>query len=608
MCGIFGAITTRESFDPGSFERFTELTDSVRYRGPDASDYLALDTRNRRVSREEPFNLFLGHRRLSILDLSPAGRQPMYDGQGCWIAFNGEIFNFVELRRELEEKGYRFTTGTDTEVILHVYSEYGEQGFEKLNGMWALALVDLPRNRVVLSRDRFSIKPLYLVQQPHCLFFASEIKQLLPLLSRKELNSQVMSTFLVQGLTDFSRETFFRGVTRVPPKTNVVIQLSDLSMEENTYWEYDRGEPVPVEQAVQQFRDLLEDSVRIRLRSDVKVGVLLSGGLDSSSIAVVADQLTGGQMEMYSVVSEDPRYSEERFVTCLSRTRALKSHRVMFRPLDVAETLATALHSNDEPFGTLSVLAQYKLFESIKQATDVTVLLSGQGGDEILLGYLKFFVFYLRQLVREHSYGTALIQVLASIIRRTAVFQLSIPNARRYLPFLNDFRALIKGPYSFVPIGQSADLRERQIADIDKYSIPVLARYEDRNSMAHSLEVRHPFLDHRLINLCLNLRPDQKIKSGWTKYILREGFPELPECIRWRRDKQGFTTPEKHWLSQELSPMLRANFKGSWLSQMGILDDHEFLRYYETFQRGGPVPFNDISRPLIAEVWCRQHF
>ena len=220
MCGIFGAVTTAGFFDRADCERFSALTNLVRYRGPDDGDCLALNLANPRHAEENRYDLFLGHRRLSILDLSAAGRQPMGDGCGRWIIFNGEIFNYIELRHELEAKGHKFVTGTDTEVILHVYSEYGESGFDRLNGMWAFAIADVPRKRVVLSRDRFSIKPLYLLSTDNRLYFASEIKQLLPLLSRLEPNADVMSAFLLQGLVDHNQHTFFRGITKLPPKSN----------------------------------------------------------------------------------------------------------------------------------------------------------------------------------------------------------------------------------------------------------------------------------------------------------------------------------------------------------------------------------------------------
>lgn len=606
MCGIFGAIATKQPFGPRDFERFSALTDLVSYRGPDDSGRVALGSRNQAVDDREHFDVFLGHRRLSIVDLSAAGHQPMLTEDGCWITFNGEIFNHVELREELKAKGHHFKTATDTEVILHIYQEYGEQGFDKLNGMWAFAIADLPRHRMVLSRDRFSIKPLYFLQVAEGIFFGSEIKQLLPLLHKRELNTEIMLSFLAQGLLDHSPETFFRGIQRVPARSNLVISLDAYDMKEQRYWEFGRAHVDQKNSPVDTFRDLLADSVRLRLRSDVKVGVLLSGGLDSSAIAVVADQMGDGKLEMYSVVSKEPEYSEERFIDALTATRGLKTRKLTFQCDHVSDAIAEVVYHSDEPFVSFSVLAQYKLFEVIKRTSDVTVLLSGQGGDEILLGYIKFFVFYLQQLVRQRAYVTAIVQFLASALRGTMIRQLAVGESRRFLPFLNRFRRVIGKNYNFVPLSSCTDLRERQIIDIEKYSVPALTHYEDRNSMAHSLEIRHPFLDHRIVDFLLDLPPDWKIKNGWTKYLLRQSCPELPDQIRWRKDKQGFTTAEESWLKVELCPLIRNSFQKSTLGEMGVVNDREFLKYYEGFRGGRRISYTDISRTLIAEVWAHK--
>jgi asparagine synthase (glutamine-hydrolysing) len=611
MCGIFGAITSG-FFGYEDRERFKSASDLIQYRGPNDAGAVTLKLKAEMPAEdEELFDVFLGFRRLSILDLSPAGHQPMHDDKGHWIIFNGEIFNYVELREELKARGHHFRSETDTEVLLHVYDEYGEDGFDKLNGMWAFAIVDLPRRRVILSRDRFSIKPLYLLEKEGALYFGSEIKQLLALMPDRQLDLTVMSVFLAQGLFDHSRETFFRGVRKVPPKTNVVVSLKPggLQLEEKPYWNYlPAGPTLDPEDARREFRELMIDSVRIRLRSDVKVGVLLSGGLDSSTIAVVADQLAGGQLEMYSVISAEAAYSEEKFIDSLTSARRLQTRKLVFVPDHISETLEKVLYHNDEPVGGFSVVAQYKLFEAIKRSSDVTVLLSGQGGDEILLGYRKFFFFYLRQLLAQGKYPAAVGQLWASLRQRTIATQFCLGEARRYLPQLNGFSEILRAKCDWLPIWQAADMRARQVLDIDCYSVPALAHYEDRNSMAHSLEVRHPFLDHRLVNFVVNLPTSLKIKDGWTKYILRQSFPELPPSIRWRRDKQAYVTAEERWLRNNFGPLIRDTFRRSTLGEMGIVNDRAFLSYYERFHKGARIAHGDIARVLIAELWAKNLF
>jgi asparagine synthase (glutamine-hydrolysing) len=609
MCGIFGAINVNGFFTAADFERFSALNELTSYRGPDEHGVRGLKVKNSEGAADGQFDLFLGSRRLAILDLSSKGRQPMTDHTGLWIAYNGEIFNFVELRQELEASGHRFTTGTDTEVILHVYQEYGEQGFDRLNGMWAFALVDLPDRRVVLSRDRFSIKPLYTLSIEGCIYFASEIKQLLPLLPSRRLNMPVMSAFLCQGLLDHSRETFFEGIVRVPPRTNITISMDTGAVHETRYWNFKRTPGLAFNAPTAElFRNLFLDSIRLRLRSDVKVGVLLSGGLDSSSIAVGCEKLAGNQLDTYSVVSDDGCYDEHEFIDALART-GVRNHKVAFGHVDALEDLDCALYHSDEPVGGFSVIAQYKLFGAIKRDTDVTVLLSGQGGDEVLLGYLKFFFFYLQSLYHQGRYSQALMEFAASLWRGTIVHQFTLRSARRYIPALAHHHCdAFRTAHKTVPVWECADITSRQELDIEKYSVPALTHYEDRNSMAHSLEVRHPFLDHRLVEFLLNLPAEWKIHNGWTKYVLRQAMSELPKEIRWRLDKQGFLTPEQQWLKKDLQTVIRSSFHKSSLSEAGILDDEKFLRYYDQFQKGAPVPYSDIARTLIAEQWMRKVF
>jgi asparagine synthase (glutamine-hydrolysing) len=609
MCGIFGAISTRDSFDSETYGQFKELTDLVRYRGPDDSGYVTLSL-SEGVSRgSESFEIFLGNRRLSILDLSSAGHQPMTDGIGNWITFNGEIFNFVELRHELEGRGHKFSTGTDTEVILHIYNEYGEGGFAKLNGMWAFAIADTRRRRVVLSRDRFSIKPLYLLDKGRGqYFFGSEIKQLLPLLDKRDLNLEVMSTFLAQGLLDHSAETFFRGIAKLPPKTNLVISLVDGCSSRQQYWDFAVGQSANSNDPVEEFRELLFDSTRIRLRSDVPVGLLLSGGLDSSALAAACRKASGNSIRAYSVISTDARISEERYADAVVERFQLESQKLLMRHGDALECLDEVLNHMDEPFGSFSVVAQFKILQAIKEQGKSVVLLSGQGGDEALLGYLKFFFFYLRHLARKRWYAKAATVAMLSFMRGTVLRQFSLREAKRYIPFLNnESLRFLRFTGRRESIWEAEDLRQRQILDIDQYSVPALTHYEDRNASAHSLEIRHPFLDHRLANFLVNLPAERKIRNGWTKAILRESLPELPPSVRWRKSKIYFSVAEENWLKTELSGLVYKAFAKSVLDQNGVIDSKAFLNMYADFRKGSAgVSAHVISRTLIAELWAQK--
>jgi asparagine synthase (glutamine-hydrolysing) len=379
---------------------------------------------------------------------------------------------------------------------------------------------------------------------------------------------------------------------------------------EQAYWDYREEQPADNVAWVEEFRELLMDSTKIRLRSDVKVGVLLSGGLDSSTVAYGSHKLSSGSLETFSVVSEDKRYSEDRFIDAFTQGTGIKNRKLVFKDSGARQALRQTLLHADEPFGSFSVVAQYEMFELIKRETDVTVLMSGQGADEILLGYLKFFFFHVQELLRRGCYAKAAGELLYSLIRNTAVRQFQLGDAKRYIPFWNARKAFgyVRYQPNVLTVWESTDLRARQIADMDCYSIPALTRYEDRNSMAHSLEVRHPFLDHRLVDFALNLPTELKLNRGWSKLILRESFPELPKQLRWRRDKQGFGTPEEAWLKSEFSGFVKETFRKSLLADMGIVDDEAFLSYYEAFRQGRPMTsHSEIARALITEAWAQEY-
>jgi asparagine synthase (glutamine-hydrolysing) len=611
MCGIFAAIALDGIFENTDFEKFVSLTDMIHYRGPDGRGYKTLNAREPANLDGKTFNIFIGHRRLSIIDLSEAGQQPLTDGKGLWIVYNGEIFNYLELRENLKGKGHFFRTETDTEVILEIYKEYGEVGFNHLNGMWAFIIVDMNLKKIIVSRDRFSIKPLYFLKDSKAIYFASEIKQLIPLLRTKEINESIMFRFLKQGLLDHTEETFFRSIYRLKPKSNMIIHMEDGDIEEKEYWKYEMTEVDNEDAAIERLRELLYDSIKLRLRSDVKTGTLLSGGLDSSTITFVANDLTRGDIDSFSVIApESNEYSEEQFIKILVDEVGIRNKRLSFHHESALEALQKVIVTQDEPFGSFSVIAQNLIFKEIKENSDVTVVLSGQGGDEVMMGYLKYFFFYVRELIKEREIVRALKQMICSTIYRTAIWQFQLGTAKRYIPHLAKKRSDYLGnDEGTEEIWKFRDLRERQIMDIDRYSIPALTHYEDRNSMAYSLEVRHPFLDHRMVNFFLSLPVSLKVKNGWTKYILRRAVNRLPRRIAWRRDKKGFITPEEDWLEKDLKGFIQETFKRSVLGDMGIIRNENFLSFYDDFLKGKKsADHSDISRVLIAEFWARHFF
>jgi asparagine synthase (glutamine-hydrolysing) len=315
-------------------------------------------------------------------------------------------------------------------------------------------------------------------------------------------------------------------------------------------------------------------------------------------------------LRTFSIISNEKNVSEEKYIDILSLENNIKNQKLFFTDADVLSNVDKVLFHQDEPYGGFSVIAQYTIFELIKKNTDIIVVLCGQGGDEILLGYLKYFFFYLKILIKERRYVKVLQELLGSIFARTIVWQFRLNIAKRYMPYyMNTTNNYIKINGVLEENWQCNNIRQRQIEDIDKYSVPILTHFEDRNSSAHSLESRLPFLDHRLVNFLLSVNTALKIKNGWTKYILREAIHELPKRIRWRRDKKGFSVPDDNWLRVDLKEDILNTFKNSTLDKLGIIDQKKFIAYYNQFLNHSKTIYsNDISKVYIAEKWARLNF
>ena len=611
MCGIFGAINFEGYFDQKDFYRYKELMDIVSYRGPDDADYKGFDFYSNENS-DTKFNLFLGHRRLSIIDLSSDGKQPLFS-DNCWIIFNGEIFNYIELKNELKSIGIEFKTQTDTEVIIKIYKLFGPSGFDKLNGMWAFAIYDVEKSIVVLSRDRFSIKPLFKYEKHNRLYFASEIKQLLPLLRTKEIEFQTMQIFLQQGLLEVDEKTFFKGIERIPPKTNFIIDLKKQTIAISKYWEY--SDAIPEEKQTdiyEKFIELFTDSVKIRLRSDVSLGSLLSGGLDSSAITSIAANYYQDKLNSYSIISEDKRTNEEKFIDIFNNSVSIKNQKLKIDTDAIKENIDKVLYHQDEPFNYFIVPAHYQLLKTLKENSDIVVILNGQGGDEVLLGYLRFYFFYLKSLMKNRNYFTLSREIIFSLLNRTTILQFKLNSAKRYLPkILSEDKNFLTKRIDLIEVWKFKDLREAQINDIDKYSVPYINRYEDRNSMAMSKEIRLPFLNHRLVDFLVNIPVEFKLRNGWSKYILRKSFDKLPSKIKWRRDKKGFSLPEDTWIKNDLKGDIINSFSNgkSILANFNFINDKKYLDFYEKYLQGDKrIHFTDINRVFIAEKWAKMNF
>jgi asparagine synthase (glutamine-hydrolysing) len=560
MCGIWASV---------GIDATTAAIQAVAHRGPDGQGW---------ESHDSPAGpLLLGHRRLSILDLSAAGAQPMgLPGHDLRIVYNGEIYNHVELRDELESKGHRFVTRTDTEVLLAAYAEWGEACLDRMNGMFAFVLWDRRRNRLFAARDRFGVKPLYWWRtETGGVAFASEIKQFATVAGfEARLERSATYDFLAWGVFDHSAATLLAGVRQLRGGECAGLTLDGRGQIEVRRW-YALPRPgsltMPASQAAETFRHLLDDSVRLRLRSDVPVGSCLSGGLDSSAIVCLATRRLQQPMVTVSACYDDDAIDERHFIDIVNAARPTRPVHVFPDGADLSTLLDTLVHHQDGPFGSTSVFAQWCVFQAAR-AQGVPVMLDGQGADEQLAGYHPAFTAYHADLLRTARLSL-LMRELAAQRRRHGtgrIWQAAVLG-RALLPqvgrqALRRLRGIHRPAWlhadfaagHHVPLPATADLDTLMTSQMQETSLPMLLHYEDRNSMAHGVESRLPFLDYRLVELTVGLGSRHKIVDGETKWILRHAMEAiLPPEIRHRQDKVGFATPERRWLAGPARDLVR---------------------------------------------------
>ena len=646
MCGILG-LARSIAAPGGSTSALRAATEIVRHRGPDDEGYLLWDGEGaprvfaghdtaresrdalalRELPEEEAWRAALGHRRLSIVDLSPAGHQPMvHRATGLALSYNGEIYNHVELRRELEQAGHAFSSHSDSEVLLHAWLEWGPGCLSRLNGMFAFVLLD-PRDGGTLHavRDRFGVKPLYHARVRGTVAFASEIKQLraLPGFVHR-LDEGVARDFLALGLVDHTDRTFDAGITQLRGGERAVVRLDDPQLRVRTERWYElrpaafRGTDAD---AAAELRSLLADSVRLRLRADVPVGSCLSGGLDSSAIVCLArraldEHRDGAGQITVTACYEEQRYDEWRFAEQVVAQTGAHPVRVWPSVERLQSELDLQLWHMDEPVGSTSQFSQWCVFGGAADA-GLKVMLDGQGSDEQLAGYggsdAPLYTGLLRRGALAELYAEA-----SSFRRRHGVFPLAqlILAARNVVPAID---ALLPGRVRVAPsspawlassvpsaheTGATRDLDDLLRQQLLVTSLPVLLRYEDRNSMAWSVESRVPFLDYRLVEFLSGLPERLKLRRGVTKAVFREAMRGvLPEAVRTRGDKMGFVTPEEVWLRRSASDWFREGVAAAMDAAPGLFDRGRALAMVEAMI-AGDIPFTfDPWRILCFGRW-----
>ena len=541
MCGVAALFRRADAAVPaGALQRMTDL---AAHRGPDGQgvEYLSR-------APGSPWTVGLGHRRLSIIDLSEAGHQPMRRG-ARWISFNGEIYNFVELRAELSRLGQTFASGTDTEVLLAAFEVWGRGALERLRGMFAFVLVDLERGTALLARDRLGIKPLYIQRVgPGLVAVVSEQKQLVPV-ARLVASAEAIRTYLATGYEDV-HHSFFVGVEPVPAGTSIELDLASTTLgAPEPYWFPERVKVTlnDPDEAGEAFRAALADSVKVHLRADVPVGCALSGGLDSSAIAAMIGACGGGlgALRTFSATFPGEDVDERAWIDRVVRHVDAEPAYVAPTPEDLVRELDDWVYTHDEPVGSISQYAGYAVAR-LTRAHGVPVTLNGQGGDEVLSGYWEHYFVHLARLARggaavelgRHGLGALLPGGNAELARQ-------VPSiVRRYAS-----RRAAGGAAFGVTLAATRSAAAWRVHEVRDLTLPRLLKWDDRNSMAFSIEGRYPFLDHPLIELGLSLGPRALYRRGWTKEPLRRGLAGLlPDTILRRKTKLGFETPQRRWL------------------------------------------------------------
>jgi asparagine synthase (glutamine-hydrolysing) len=598
------------------------MTDMIRHRGPDDEGYFLSGP------------VGLGFRRLSILDLSTAGHQPMTSADAdVTLVFNGEIYNFVELRQQLESLGHSFRSSGDTEVLLHAYLQWGQDCVTRLNGMWAFVVHDRRVNCLFGSRDRFGIKPLYRYHTKDFALFSSEIKAIRASGAYKsEINWHVASSFLLQGQLDASTESFYRDIVQVGPGCAFELSL-DGRYREWRYWSLDGIEPVESHDPSGDYAALFEDAVRVHMRSDVPVGVHLSGGLDSSSIICASARIrsaAGATDPLMAFCFTPKEFDESAYIEATLNQTGAKMLRLETDARTLWDDLPKVLWFQDEPVHSMTALVGYQLMK-LTASYGLKVVLNGQGADETAAGYPSYFINYWHSLLRagrlheawseivSHSAAhgrsartvfTHQLQFLArSLLARWSAYrglsQWRAAHRQRSHPWIKTEVA----EYLPRPADTPPDYRLRPALARSVYQdpLPLYLRVEDRNSSAHSIEVRVPFLDHRLVELLFRLPDNWRMRGPWNKYVQREAMRDrIPERVRVRVDKMGFPTPAKQWFAGPLFEPLHDLFSSQKTRERGIYNVDAVLSDLDRHRRGKATISGQVFDLAEFELWSRQ--
>jgi len=664
MCGIAGYIARKGELIQN--EVIFRMTNTIRHRGPDDEGFMFVcdneilsaggndtpaDVWNVKTDyspslsvescKSRYSSVAFGHRRLSILDLTPTGHQPMSYANGkYWIVFNGEIYNYQDLRSELAGLGYEFHTRSDTETILASYSMWGESCMKRFAGMWSFAIYDRTKRELFLSRDRYGIKPLYYYFSPTGdFYFASEIKQFTVLDKWKPaMNPKRVYEQLVYSFTDHTDETMFKGVFQLPAGSFIRTPVDDIQPDiegrvKSTKWYDVQVQPFKgtFEEASVQFREHFNKAVSEHLYADVPVGTALSGGLDSSAIVCEVNRILRSEgdqtlQKTFSSCTVHEKYNEKKWMDEIINHTKVDASFIYPEPEDIFRLTPDLIWIHDEPYQSQSAFLAYHVFR-LSREKGVKVLLNGQGADEYLGGYGQFTTARYASMIRKNRIKPAIVDI-RHLCREKGISKSSVysdialhllpDKAKRYLAYLHtssgSARKLINNkalgispshPYDAIPV------KYKSVPEISEHltfysTLPKYLRWEDRNSMANSVEARVPFLDHRLVEFAYSLPDDYLESRGITKRVMRQAFIGLlPEVIRLRKDKMGFSTPEEVWVRKGNTKLFRSKVEDAVESTGGIVNPGA-LDYFDNIA-SGRIKFDyTYWRIILFSEWIQK--
>lgn len=622
MCGIAGLI--KKDSNSVSIEEVKKMTDTLIHRGPDAEGQFVLD------------NLGLGHRRLSIIDLSDQGKQPMESHDGRYvISFNGEVYNYIELKEELKNLGGKFGNNTDTEVIMEAYRYWGKDCINRFNGMWAFVIMDKKEKRIFASRDRLGVKPFYYLNREDVFAFASEPKAILEIFpEERQYNSTMVYRFLKGYPEDMDKLTFYKNIFQLEPATSFFYDLKSNKIEKWKYWEINADEiyenRIKGKNPVTEFKNLLEDAIKLRLRSDVQVGSSLSGGLDSSAIVGILSRKFHEKVKTFSSVYDDEDCNEKKYIDEVNQFADTSAYLVFpDKNTQLLKAFEKIMIHHDGPNAGASLYSAYSVYDEAHK--EVKVLMDGQGADELLGGYLHSYFARLKDILSKDTLRSKMqamkiisifrnewpdkmdkvpLEIMRTAMGKKAASRYSHKQSKRFSKysdlFEKEFEDSVEKAVERREGNVKGELNKELYYQLMQSTLPEILHNVDGNSMAFSLEVRLPFLDYRVVEFCMALDGKYKIKNQWTKWILRKSCKSyLPQKVLYRTNKMGFPAPFGRWLkeSEEKEKMKKLIFS---FGNRGIVNKEAIEEYYRQHMSGEMDRSTILYKFLTMELWLRK--